>query len=360
MKEEDADKKDDKKTITINPALFQLTKSKKKSSGKKRLVPKHHNMTVRKGSRFKSGTVLNYFRKTQNECLKNLDLRDAEEDEIKSATETAEEESEFDKSVKILKSVCKMAKYEKEEEEAPPSGMQEVQLLDTFPTMSNTTGEVGSSPPVVQILPVPPYGVLKNGKLPTYREYVRNKTFNQHHPIPTTAVYSSIAPPSPMHAPAPPALIQVPPPNFTYPTAPINVVTGLPMNMEGYSDGMSVVAPASSYAISLPPPPPPPQKKLKRTTYKFHTGKIPEKGICSILVLNQTSKEKIIKNTQSLKQSNIKEIKKYLLKRDLIKAGTTAPNDVLRTMYETANLICGDVENHDNDILLHNFLCEEK
>ena len=50
------------------------------------------------------------------------------------------------------------------------------------------------------------------------------------------------------------------------------------------------------------------------------------------------------------------EIKKYLIKRGFIRVGTSAPNDVLRKMYETSNMVCGEIENHNADNLLFNYL----
>ena len=52
----------------------------------------------------------------------------------------------------------------------------------------------------------------------------------------------------------------------------------------------------------------------------------------------------------------MKEVRKYLLKHGLIKVGTNAPNDVLRKMYECVNTVCGQVENHNADTLLYNFM----
>jgi hypothetical protein len=54
------------------------------------------------------------------------------------------------------------------------------------------------------------------------------------------------------------------------------------------------------------------------------------------------------------------EVKKYLIKRGFIKVGSVAPNDVLRKMYEDAVLMCGEVQNHNPDNLLYNFLNQKE
>ena len=46
---------------------------------------------------------------------------------------------------------------------------------------------------------------------------------------------------------------------------------------------------------------------------------------------------------------------KYLLKQGFIKVGTTTPIDVLRQMYESASMVCGEVKNHNPENLLYNY-----
>lgn len=96
------------------------------------------------------------------------------------------------------------------------------------------------------------------------------------------------------------------------------------------------------------------QKKTRRRTYKIGKSKVLPR--ISVLVSNKTIRKDITTKTQLLKQVPIQDIKKYLMKRGFIKVGSVAPNDVLRKMYESAILICGDVQNHNPDNLLYNFL----
>jgi hypothetical protein len=52
----------------------------------------------------------------------------------------------------------------------------------------------------------------------------------------------------------------------------------------------------------------------------------------------------------------MEEVKKTLIKKGLIKVGSTAPTDVLRKMYESVSLVCGDIQNHNPDNLLYNYM----
>lgn len=96
------------------------------------------------------------------------------------------------------------------------------------------------------------------------------------------------------------------------------------------------------------------RKKTIRRTYK--TGKSKTIPKISVLVSNRTIRNNITTQTQLLKQVSIQDVKKYLIKHGFIRVGTIAPNDVLRKMYESAFLICGDVQNHNPENLLYNFL----
>jgi hypothetical protein len=76
----------------------------------------------------------------------------------------------------------------------------------------------------------------------------------------------------------------------------------------------------------------------------------------SVLVSNKTIRNNITTKSQLLKQVPIQEIKKYLIKKGFIRIGSIAPNDVLRKMYETSILMCGEIQNHNPDNLLYNYL----
>ena len=59
---------------------------------------------------------------------------------------------------------------------------------------------------------------------------------------------------------------------------------------------------------------------------------------------------------QLLKQKPILEIKRYLIRHGFIKIGSICPDDLMRKMYESAVLMCGEIQNHNPDNLLHNYI----
>jgi len=96
------------------------------------------------------------------------------------------------------------------------------------------------------------------------------------------------------------------------------------------------------------------QKKTIRRTFK--TGRSKTMPKISVLVSNKTIRNNISTKTLLMKQIPIYEIRKYLIKHGFIRVGSITPNDVLRKMYESAMLICGEIQNHNPDNLLYNFL----
>tara|TARA_B110000093_G_C12783083_1_gene331371 strand:- start:422 stop:784 length:363 start_codon:yes stop_codon:yes gene_type:complete len=95
-------------------------------------------------------------------------------------------------------------------------------------------------------------------------------------------------------------------------------------------------------------------KKIIRRTYK--TGKSKTKPLISVLISNKTIRNTITTKKQLLQQVPLQDVRKYLMKHGFIKIGTITPNDVLRQMYEAALLICGEVQNHNSETLMYNFI----
>jgi hypothetical protein len=96
------------------------------------------------------------------------------------------------------------------------------------------------------------------------------------------------------------------------------------------------------------------RKKIVRRTFKIGKSKVHPK--VAVLVSNKTLRNNITTKHQLLKQTPMIDVKKFLMKRGFIRVGSIAPNDVLRKMYEDVTMICGDVQNHNPDNLLYNFL----
>ena len=97
------------------------------------------------------------------------------------------------------------------------------------------------------------------------------------------------------------------------------------------------------------------KKHLRKTiTKKFKLGKQPG-NVVGVLIKNNDTRKNIQKEQGLLKTKQLADVKKYLVEKNLIKIGSTAPSGVIRNIYE-ASMLTGEVENIGKGVGLHNFL----
>ena len=160
----------------------------------------------------------------------------------------------------------------------------------------------------------PKYGCLKNGSLPTYRNFFNKTKKNVNN------IFDSALPPS-----------------------------GLDIKTREIIEKNSN-KPNNYGAIHRRNK----QKRIKRRSYT--TGKSLKIPKITVLVSNKTIRNNTNLKIMKTKEVPIAKVKRELIKRGLIRVGTITPNDVLRKMYETVELLCGDVQNFNKDNLLYNFI----
>jgi hypothetical protein len=98
------------------------------------------------------------------------------------------------------------------------------------------------------------------------------------------------------------------------------------------------------------------KKTIKR---KYTLGRSRIKKTVSVLIKDRNTRKKVLNAQKDLKRKNINDIRVYLREHNLIKTGSNAPNDVLRKLYESA-MLTGEITNSNLDTLLHNFSKEDK
>ena len=98
------------------------------------------------------------------------------------------------------------------------------------------------------------------------------------------------------------------------------------------------------------------KKTIKR---KYTLGRSNIKKTVSVLIKDRGTRKKVLTAQKDLKRRNINDIKAYLKEHNLIKTGSNAPNDVLRKLYESA-MLSGEITNNNTETMLHNLSKEDK
>jgi hypothetical protein len=205
-----------------------------------------------------------------------------------------------------------------------------------------------------QAPPQPSYGNLKTGGTkPTYRTWLR--TTQKQKPVvkPVLNILEDIEKPFVAEEKA----------EEEEKTHTITIDTGkqeAPVPDAHVPDAPTVAAVSTVPAPLVPPYMPSLKPKRKRITrtLKYKLGKHAN-GKVSVLIKNSQTRRKIQTEQALLKQKSILDIKNHLRSNNLLKAGSTAPSDVLRHLYEQS-ILAGQIENKAKDTLIHNYFNDEK
>jgi hypothetical protein len=89
------------------------------------------------------------------------------------------------------------------------------------------------------------------------------------------------------------------------------------------------------------------------TKNRTFTGK--RRNTLSVLFPTKTKRNETLNRTRDLKTAPERNKKRNQKRAD----SATTPSEVLRQMYESMKLICGNVKNHNPENLLYNFINDD-
>ena len=386
------------KTISINPGLFNLGGPKTKKNRDKKLVPLISPNVLK-------NKLLKRIKEHKQRETENLDnnkrklLQPTDKIETSKASEISSYSDEFSDSLNYLQTLSKQRKindekinYEKQKQKQKedlerktlrnyhsintsisqplvnidlPEELQ--QPLITINTENFTTNEQQPITIKQYDKDTIPYGILKGGTKPTYRDW--NKT--QRNNIVTNPSAALIIQDSTINKEKIEReqrlqnlreklkikqeevnaqnkdimithdLIQKP-----------NIVTNIE-NVNSSSVHVDENNLLNEQIIAI--------KKITKKTIKrkYTLGRSKIKKTIAVLIKDRGTRKKILNAQKDLKKNSINDIKLYLRDHNLIKVGSNAPNDIIRKMYESS-MLAGEITNSNAEILLHNFSKDDK
>jgi hypothetical protein len=358
----------EKRILTVNPDLFSFSNNKTRKRREKPPDGKikiKSELSKKREDTLKKKSILKMIREHQEEKLKKMFVGDnnAERSSSKSASPEGSIKTEFQEAKEFLQQLTQ--KNDDRRQNSTLKRHSATMPTLSLPTLSSMT-EIPNANFAIPSLPIstmeinhaPAWGCLKGGALPTYRTYA-NQTRKNYPALAQGQVQAQSQAQVPQNTslstiPIQQKSVQNPAPVMDAGAAQKRMEDKIKESLSRVEQSQQTGSLMNQMKHALKVPKKMKRKKTLRRTYKIGRSKVFPR--VSVLVSNRTLRNNITTKTQQLKQVPIHEVKSYLIKRGLIKVGSMAPNDVLRKMYESASLICGEVQNHNPENLLYNYL----
>ena len=336
------------KTISINPELFKLNKSKTKKN--KPSIP-----TISSSLRSK---FLKKVSQSKNKVKNSSPVLD-------------NTDNEFEQSMEYLNEVMNEKKKELVHNKTIKQPHNPIRVMTE---LSPELSEVSISEPAntyslklnYQVDQDVPYGCLKNGNKPNYRTWMKTKKNNN---ISILEPFEENRKETEQEKEKEKEQVDEPIPIFKKMDEPIPIFKKIETPILELEHDDLIEDFVEPIEESIPQPIQPMQeeiievpvkKEFRKTIKKKYTlGKSKIYRNIGVLLKNKTIKQQVINAHKNLKNTDIKNIKKYLLEKGLVKIGNNATHDVLREMYENVKLT-GDVTNTNKETLLYNFINEKE
>lgn len=400
------------KTIEINPSLFSVGGLSKKNKSKKNkpMVTPLISPNILKNK------LLKRIKDHKNKETENLEnnkkkISSKTEDTLIQGPTSSNINSytdEFNDSIEYLQTLSKQKKTETENT-AKRNAIQRktVKNYSTMPVVNlelpDELKETFVSEPIITNISSPvliknnqvdvPYGILKGGSKPTYRQW--NKTQKNYQPGINTQIVNApvseresrlnilkqklkqqstiINSPIQQQVQIITPQVITPEPNFLQPIQivpepnleeilltqnliqkPKEVINSQNNNISSVPIINEAIVGQSSNLGNRTI-----KKLLKKTIHKKYTlGKSKIKKTVGILLKDKNTRKNVLNAQKDLRNKSTNDVKTYLRQHNLIKIGSNAPNDVIRKIYESA-MLAGEITNNNKDTMIHNFIKDD-
>ena len=300
------------KKIAINPEFFKLTNISSKKKSKKLKKEKPSSDLVKKDLKKQLISKVNEHRnKIQKDKLIN-----------ESKTEIKEIRDNIDQSLEYLNNLARKKVEKKRKKRERKKKNKTFKITDPDTPSTDTQ---------------PPYSNLKNSSRPTYsqwRKTLKNRDDEGNEQAPSK-------------------------PNISFGKGD-EITTDIKIFEDTFDERQNKLH-TLKQTLSTDNNEKKEKKKVKRkhktVKRKITLGK--HKNRVGVLIKNKKTRKNIKSEIDILKKKSINQMKKYLRKHNFIKIGSSAPNDVLKDMFVDL-YTSGDVYNTSPDILLHNYMGDQK
>lgn len=305
-----------KKMIQVNPAFFSLSK-KNKSKKQKSTVKRNDLRKSIKPNNIKKKLIQRIKQHQQEKSSKRI-INQTNQNEN-------EDEKNFTKDFNDHLSYLEEIIQKKKKKRMKKKLRQQTKKRN----------------PKINVQPDPPYGCLKNGTKPTYSQYKKTlKMRDNPNSINTGAKLTKN-----VINPKPKVLINE---NVIEP----NLVPKTNLREDKLARLKARLAlPKESKKERL--------VKVKKTIKKYRLGRNKKERVVGVLVKSGKTRKMVKDEHTILRKKCLSEIKQYLRKHNLIKIGSSAPEPILRKLYEDS-FLSGNVFNKNASNLIYNYLNQDE
>jgi len=336
------------KTIQFN-SEFLSTVSKKKSANVTRKKNKP-SLSDKNNSKELRQKLLDRIREYQNKTTQQKNDSSVDNGiDNKNEVKQQNKDSTFDTSLEILKNLSSNIVHNKTVKHRPTPNDISLEMPDSFKDVKNNIVTMPSKIIVEDMHndsctneQQPMYSCIKNGSRPTYKQMKYNSEINTGHHLQNIPLINTEQKP----------LINT--------EQNINIEGTTTLNTITNNDDKETIIPNKSIPLitnnikeKVIKRPNQTRKKLITKTYKYILGKNGRK--VSVLLKDLKTRKMVKKECSQLANTSIQEIKNYLRKKNLLKIGSNASDEVIKKIYEQA-ILTGEVRNMSKDTLIHNFM----